>query len=96
MFIVNLSYIKPLDTVDRHLPEHKDFLLEQYAKGVFIASGRKIPRTGGIILARAESRKELLMILEKDPFIKDGIADYEITQFAPSLIAEGLEALKEG
>ena len=36
------------------------------------------------------------MILEKDPFIKDGIADYEITQFTPSLIAEGLEALKEG
>jgi len=96
MFIVNLSYIKPLDLVDKHLPEHKEFLKEQYARGIFIASGRKVPRTGGIIIARAKSRKELLAILEADPFIKDGIADYDITQFTPSLIAEGLEALRDG
>ncbi|MBN2427802.1 MAG: YciI family protein [Deltaproteobacteria bacterium] len=95
MFIVNLSYIKPLDTVDRHLPEHKEFLREQYAKGVFIVSGRKVPRTGGVILARGKSRKELLAILEADPFFRDGIADYEVTQFTPSLVAEGLDPLRE-
>ncbi len=95
MFIVNLSYIKPLDTVDKHLPEHLDFLRQQYSKGIFVASGRKVPRTGGVILARGKSRKELLKILEADPFIQAGIADYEITQFTPSLVAEGLEVLKD-
>jgi uncharacterized protein YciI len=95
MFIVNLSYIKPLDAVDKHLSEHVEFLKQQYSKGIFIVSGRKIPRTGGVILARGKSRKELLKILEEDPFLKAGIADYEITQFTPNLFAEGLEVLSD-
>ena len=95
MFIVNLSYIKPLDTVDKHLPEHLEFLMEQYSKGIFIASGRKVPRTGGVILAKGKSRQELLGILEADPFNQAGVADYEVTQFTPNLVAEGLESLKE-
>ena len=54
MFIVNLTYIKPLDTVEKFLEKHIDFLNQYYTKGHFIASGRKNPRTGGIILMRAK------------------------------------------
>ena len=50
MFIVNLTYIKPLDKVEKFLEKHIDFLNQYYTKGHFIASGRKNPRTGGIIL----------------------------------------------
>ncbi|MEJ8555185.1 YciI family protein [Tepidibacter sp. Z1-5] len=46
MFIVSLTYIKELDIVESYLQEHVDYLKEQYAKGFFIASGRKVPRTG--------------------------------------------------
>ena len=53
MFIVNLTYIKPLDAVEKYLEKHIDFLNQYYTKGLFIASGRKNPRTGGIILMRA-------------------------------------------
>lgn len=42
MFIVNLTYIKPLDTVEKCLEKHIDFLNQYYTKGLFIASGRKI------------------------------------------------------
>lgn len=52
MFIVNLTYIKPLDEVEKFLEKHIDFLNQYYTKGHFIASGRKNPRTGGIILMR--------------------------------------------
>ena len=45
MFIVNLTYIKPLDTVEKFLEKHIDFLNQYYTKGHFIASGRKNPRT---------------------------------------------------
>jgi uncharacterized protein YciI len=95
MFFVNLRYIKPLDLVDRHLAEHKEFLREQYAKGIFILSGRKVPRTGGVILARAKSRQGLTEILEMDPFVRDGIADYEITQFTPESGCRGACPLME-
>ena len=45
MFIVNLTYIKSLDEVEKHLEKHIDFLNQYYTKGHFIASGRKNPRT---------------------------------------------------
>lgn len=95
MFVVNLSYIKPLDTVDKYLPKHQEFLMQQYYSGVFVAFGGKVPRTGGVILARGKSREELDAIIERDPFIEAGIADYEITQFTPNFVAKGLEALKD-
>jgi len=43
MFIVNLTYIKPLDAVEKYLEKHINFLNQYYAKGLFIASGRKNP-----------------------------------------------------
>lgn len=41
MFIVNLTYIKSLDEVEKHLEKHIDFLNQYYTKGLFIASGKK-------------------------------------------------------
>jgi len=84
MYIVSVNYVKPLDEVDRYLPGHVQFLDEYYAKGVFIASGRKVPRTGGIIMAKGVGRAELEDILAQDPFKANGVAVYEITEFAAS------------
>ena len=95
MFIVDLTYKVDLDTVDAHLEAHVEFLKEQYARGVFIASGRKVPRTGGVILARSESESALAEILALDPFNKNGIAEYVVTEFVPSMTADGLELMKE-
>lgn len=94
MFIIDLVYVKPLEEVDANVEAHVVFLKEQYAKGFFIASGRKVPRTGGVILAKADSRSLLEEIIEKDPFKKSGVAEYHITEFIPSLVAEGLEGLQ--
>ncbi|MCV9387110.1 YciI family protein [Reichenbachiella ulvae] len=93
MFIINLSYKVPLDTVDQHLHDHVSYLNENYAAGNFLASGRKEPRTGGIILAKANSLKELETIIAKDPFHQHELADYEITEFVASRAGDGLESL---
>ena len=53
MFVVILTYVKPLAEIDRQMRAHMKFLDEQYAAKVFVASGRQVPRTGGVILARA-------------------------------------------
>ncbi|MEF2230615.1 MAG: YciI family protein [Pseudodesulfovibrio sp.] len=93
MFIVELTYIRPIEAVEEHLEAHVVYLKEHYAKGVFLASGRKVPRTGGIILARAESERALRDVLALDPFQRNGVAQYAVTEFAPTMTAEGLEGL---
>ena len=96
MFIINLTYKVELDKVDEHLEAHIAYLKQQYAQSNFIASGRKIPRTGGIILSKLKDRQELLEILAQDPFNKHGLADYELIEFVPSMTSEAFEVLKEG
>jgi uncharacterized protein YciI len=81
--------------VDKHLDAHVAYLKQEYGKGNFIASGRKIPRTGGVILSNVKTKNELEVILAKDPFYQKGIAEYDITEFIPSMVAEGFENLKE-
>lgn len=93
MFIINITYKVPLDEVDTHLEAHITFLNEQYQAGRFLASGRKVPRDGGIILAKSANKDSLLKILEEDPFKIHNLADYEVTEFIPSKAAPNLEFL---
>ncbi|WP_320170258.1 YciI family protein [Maridesulfovibrio sp.] len=95
MYIVNLTYIKPLSEIDAFLEKHVEFLIRQYEKGIFIASGRKVPRNGGIILVRNIDLDELESVLSEDPFYINGVANYEVTQFIPTMMAKGLESLKD-
>ncbi|MBD0401259.1 YciI family protein [Flammeovirga sp. EKP202] len=93
MFIINLTYKADLKQVDQYLEQHIEYLNEQYNLGHFLASGRKVPRTGGVILSNIESKTELLAILEKDPFHQNELADYDITEFVPSKTCDELKFL---
>lgn len=93
MFIINLTYKVELKKVDQFINAHIEFLNEQYELGHFLASGRKIPRTGGIILSNIENKTELERIIEKDPFKKNELADYELTEFIPSKTCDNLKFL---
>jgi uncharacterized protein YciI len=95
LFIVTLTYTVPLESVDEVLPAHVGWLEEQYAAGALLASGRRVPRTGGVLLARAEDRAALDALLATDPFHKAGVADYEVLEFTASMTAPGLEGLIE-
>lgn len=95
MFIINLTYTVALEKVDTYLEEHIVYLKEQYAKENFIMSGRKNPRTGGIILSNLKDREKLLNILEEDPFKKNNLAEYEIIEFEPSMTSKELDFLKQ-
>ena len=95
LFVVSLEYVKPLSTVDRYLKEHKAFLDQQYAAGHFVASGRKVPRTGGVILASVANRADLEKILAADPFAKHRLAEYQVTEFLPTMSSEQFKAVAE-
>jgi uncharacterized protein YciI len=84
MFIIDLRYIVPLEQLDAHMTEHVKFLQKYYKTNVFVASGRKVPRTGGIILAMANSRDEVESIIKEDPFYIHKLAEFNITEFLTS------------
>ena len=91
MFIFSLTYVKPLSEVERFLPAHIQFLDEHYKKNLFMCSGRKIPRTGGVILCNCADIVEARSIMEKGPFNKEGIAQYDIIEFVPSKSSEAFQ-----
>ncbi len=93
MFIIALTYHKSLEEVDKHLSAHIEFLKMHYAKGVFLASGRKNPRNGGIILALAANRAEIEAVIACDPFYIHDVAAYEITEFTPTMTSPELAFL---
>lgn len=84
MFIVSLTYKKDISEVERLITSHIQFLDKHYAEQRFIFSGRKNPRTGGIILVRNVNRMELDNIIRQDPFYQNEIADYDITEVIPT------------
>lgn len=84
MYIISLSYVRPLEDVESQLPQHREYLDRQYSLGLFLASGPKVPREGGVILASGSlSRAELDLLLAEDPFHKHGLAKYHIVEFTP-------------
>ena len=90
MFIISLTYQVPLEKVDVFIPEHVNYLNEQYAKGHFILSGRKEPRTGGVIISNIGDRNKLNDVLALDPFHREGLASYEVTEVVPTKASEKL------
>jgi uncharacterized protein YciI len=84
MFIIDLKYIVPLEKLDEHMTAHVKFLHKYYQMNLFVASGRKVPRTGGIILCLAKSREEVEKIIEEDPFYSKKLAEFTITEFLTS------------
>lgn len=93
MFIIDLKYIVPLEELDAHMGEHVKYLYKYYRQNKFITSGRKVPRTGGIILALADSREEIEQIIAEDPFYTHKLAEFTITEFQTSQMHELMKPL---
>ncbi|ATL32101.1 YciI family protein [Streptomyces formicae] len=95
MFILELTYTAPVSAVDEHLEAHVAWLDELYEAGVFIASGRKNPRDGGVIIAVADDRARIEEITARDPFTIAGVCEYRIIEFIATKTAPGLDAYRE-
>lgn len=95
MFVLELTYTAPVERADALMDAHIAWLDEQYAAGVFLASGRKNPRDGGVILAAGVDRAAIERIAAADPFSSEGVCAYRITEFYASKTVEGLAGYRE-
>lgn len=84
MIVTTLTYKKPLSEVQKYLNAHIVFLEKFYAKNIFLASGRRDNRVGGVIIVLSSDLQEVKEIMALDPFYKYEIADYSFMRFEPS------------
>ena len=93
IYVVVLTYVRPLEEIDEQIPAHVEWLKRGYADGVFIASCRRIPRTGGVILAKSDNLEQLQARLSQDPFQQYGLASADVIPFDASMTSLPLQGL---
>ncbi len=81
MYIIESTYKVSAKEIDKNLDAHMEYIEKYSNTGHFLASGRKVPRDGGIILAKAATRKRIEDIVSKDPLNIAGLAEYRIIDF---------------
>jgi len=92
MYVVYLNYFRPVEEAEALLEPHISWLDRYFANGVFIAAGRKDPRTGGVLLVKDIDRARLDTILAEDPFV--AVAHYEVTKVNVTRAAEEFAGLQ--
>lgn len=95
MFVLELTYTAPFERVDEYMADHLSWVKTQYDAGVFLASGRKEPRDGGVVLAVGNDRAAIEELVAGDPFSVAGVCDYRVTQFFATTVVADLEQFKE-
>ncbi|MET7635124.1 YciI family protein [Streptomyces sp. NBC_01724] len=95
MFVLELTYTAPVERVDALMQAHVAWLDKQYTAGVFIASGRKNPRDGGVILAVGDDRAQIEKIAAADPFAVEGVCAYRITEFIATKTSDELTPYRQ-
>jgi uncharacterized protein YciI len=87
MFVISSTYARPLD--DKALvTEHLEFIKQCFASGLFVAAGGRPGSVGGVIIARGTSEDELRGVMQKDPFVREGVVtDYHFMAFRSSMAA---------
>jgi len=91
MFIISLTYTQSIEAIEKELANHSRFLDKYYSLGLLICSGRKQPRTGGVIISKSTSREEVEKMISEDPFYKNQLAEYELIELIPTKYASGFE-----
>jgi uncharacterized protein YciI len=90
-----IRYRKPLEEVVLHQDAHRAYLRGLNEKGVVIASGPMNPRLGGLVLLRVadEDGAALDAIRDNDPFVRAGVAQYELVGWNPVIGKDELDRL---
>jgi uncharacterized protein YciI len=94
--IAIIRYRRALEEVLTVTSEHRAYLRTLYDSGTLLASGPLDPRSGGALLLRVPDdnvNESLDSIRDNDPYVKKGMAQYELLPWAPSTGLEKLDQL---
>ena len=88
MYIVEVFNLKPNHDLDETAGQaHRAFLAKYADANVIIAAGQKVPRDGGIIVFADMPRERLDALVAEIPYLQDGLARCEVTEFKSNHVA---------
>ncbi len=90
LFVVDLEYTVPMEQVEPVLDDHMVFIKQGFETGRFVAAGRKVPRSGGVIVMTAPDLDDAQRYMAADPFQIAGVAAYRFTEFVPGTLHPAL------
>jgi uncharacterized protein YciI len=82
-FMIEIQYTAAAEQIANILPAHRAFLQGGYEKEMLLCSGPMVPKTGGIVIARASDQKEIEEFFSADPYLLNKAASYRIVEFEP-------------
>ncbi len=90
MYLILIEYKVPFEQVEPHVDAHIKFVRRYVDIHKFVLTGRKVPRTGGVLLGDFASREEVEKTLNEDPFRIHDLANFEIIEIELSQVSEKL------
>ena len=94
MYMISITLMEnhSTDTQDTKMfRQHKAWFQKHFQLGHFLIMGPYLDaKHAGIIVARAKNRDVLDAIISEDVYYPTGLADYQIREFSPILIAENI------
>ncbi|WP_018656748.1 YciI family protein [Actinomadura flavalba] len=76
MFLLLNTYTAPLERIDELIPEHRAWVKDHFANGTFLFGGRRLPRTGGFVVAAGDDPDAIAALLADDPLVRHGVVEW--------------------
>ena len=84
MYLVLLTYLVEESKILPLRQQHYAFVDRYFESGVFLLGGRRVPATGGFILARGVSEEQLMSIMAEDPYLAAGLVEHSLIALEPT------------
>ena len=88
--VLKSTYLQPPDVIEQTRPAHLEFLKEEIAAGRLLLAGRQEDSSGGLLITGDMSADEAQDILDRDPYTKAGVVNYQRLSFKGAYRAPGL------
>jgi uncharacterized protein YciI len=88
--VLTLSYLQPLDVLERVRPAHLAWLQDEVAAGRIVLAGRQESQKGGVLITGDISVEQAEDLIAADPYQQAGLVRYERIGFNGAFRAPGL------
>lgn len=88
--VLTITYLQPLDVIDRTRPAHLQWLTDEVAAGRILLAGRVESQDGAVLIAAEMPAAEADAVAASDPYTQAGVVRYDRVSFNPGFRAPGL------
>jgi uncharacterized protein YciI len=88
--VLSSTYLQPPDVIEQTRPAHLKFLEAEIEAGRLLLAGRQEDGSGGVLITADMTAEEAQQILDRDPYVRAGVARYERRSFNGAYRASGL------